>query len=117
MAYHGFTYSYEYGTVRETTFHIGVRLDPSINDVADFPAVLFFELPTGEVVHVAKIDNSDRHDGRAHIHRYYRTTGTNERDFEIDVESWEDAEELLTTHAEDWVLRYLDAHGRTPHTE
>lgn len=117
MSYPGFTYSYEYGTVRETTLFIGARLDPSIDDVDDFAILLFFELPSGEVVHVAKIDNTDRHDGEIHIHRNYREETRRVRDFDIDVETWHEAEDLIAANAERWAIRYLDVHGRKKRTD
>ena len=94
MTFTGFTYSYEHGTVRSTVYHIGVRLDPSPNDVQDFATILFFELPSGEVVRVAKVDNTEHADGKIHIHRNYREEGVAVRDFDVEISDWTEADGL-----------------------
>lgn len=114
MTSQGFTYSYEYSTVRDTPLFIGARLDPTIDDVENFAIILFFERPSGQVVHVAKIDNTDHHDGNIHIHRNYREKGRPVRDFDIDVENWHEAEEHLLANGERWAIRYVDTHGQNP---
>lgn len=45
-----FDYMYEVGSLRGTVFHVGVRADPSVDDVDSFAAVLFFELSNGSLV-------------------------------------------------------------------
>ncbi|MFB6354560.1 MAG: hypothetical protein ABEJ92_10810 [Halobacteriales archaeon] len=79
MRYPGFTYHYEHGRLQSIVYHIGARLDPSINDVDDVAIVLFFELPSGEVVRVAKVDNTEHGEGRVHVHRNYREKGRRPR--------------------------------------
>ena len=114
MTYPGFTYSYEHGTVRGTVYHIGARLDPSPDDVQDFAIVLFFVLPSGEVVRVAKVDDSEHGEGRIHVHRNYREEGADVRDFEVRIDDWTEAEAYLRESAERMVRTYVDNHGRTP---
>lgn len=112
MAYSGFTYTYEHGNVRGTVFHVGARLDPSFDDVQDFAIVLFFELASGEVVRVATVDNSERHDGEIHVHRNYREVGVDVRDFDVGIANWIEAEDYLVENAERMVRMYLDNHGK-----
>lgn len=114
MSYPGFTYHYEQGRIQDTVYHVGARLDPSPNHVQDFAIVLFFELPSGEVVQVAKIDNSEHGEGRVHIHRNYRERGVDVRDFDVGPSGWPEAEDYLQENAERMVRAYLDNHGRTP---
>lgn len=114
MTYPGFTYTYEHGTVRGTVYLIGARLDPSTSDVQDFAIVLFFELPSGEVVRVAKVDNTEHGDGKIHIHRNYREEGAEVRDFDVEISDWIEAEDYLLEHAERMVRTYIDNHGRAP---
>lgn len=112
MRFPGFTYHYEQGRIQNTVYHIGARLDPSVNNVQDFAIVLFFELPSGEVVRVAKVDNTAHGEGRVHVHRNYREEGRDVRDFDVDISDWIEAEDFLRQHA-DRVVR-LENHGKTP---
>lgn len=112
--YPGFDYHYEQGRVRDTVYHIGARLDPSPNNVQDFAIVLFFELPSAEVVRVAKVDNTEHGEGGVHVHRYYREEGRDVRDFDVDISDWVEAEDFLRQHADRMVRTYLDNHGITP---
>jgi hypothetical protein len=112
MNHPGFTYHYEQGRLRSTVYHIGARLDPSPNDVEDFAIVLFFELPSGEVVRVAKVDNSAHAEGRIHVHRNYREVGRDIRDFDVDINDWVEAEDYLREHAHRMVRTYLENHGK-----
>ena len=114
MEYPGFTYHYEQGVVRDTVYHLGARLDPSIHDVEDFAIVLFFELPSGEVVRVATVDDTEHGEGRIHVHRNYREAGRDIRDFDVDITDWVEAEDYLREHAERMVRTYLDNHGKAP---
>lgn len=111
MPYPGFEYHYESGTVRETTHFIGVRADPNLNCVEDFAVVLFFELPSGETIHVAKVDNTEHDEGRIHLHRNYRGS-ENVRDFDVEVSSLFEAEQLVQEHANEWVNKYLQNYER-----
>lgn len=112
MRYPGFTYHYEQGCVRGTVYHIGARLDPSPNDVEDFAIVLFFELPSGEVVRVAKVDNAEHGEGRIHVHRNYREEGRDVRDFDVEISDWVEAEDYLRERAEHMVRTYISNHGK-----
>lgn len=114
MSFPGFDYHYEHGRVRGTVFHIGARLDPSINNVEDFAIVLFFELPSGEVVRVAKVDNTEHGEGRVHVHRNYREAGLAVRDFDVEIADWIEAENYLREHADRMVRTYLEHHGNSP---
>lgn len=114
MSHPGFTYYYEQGRIRDIVYHIGVRLDPDVNDVQDFAIVLFFELPSGEVVRVAKVDNSEHGEGRVHVHRNYRERGVSVRDFDAGLSDWPEAEGYLQEHAERMVRTYIENHGKTP---
>lgn len=114
MRYPGFTYHYERGRVRGTVYHIGARLDSSIDNVEEFAIVLFFELPSGEAVRVAKVDNVEHGEGRIHVHRNYREEGRDVRDFDVDFSDWIEAEDYLREHAERMVRTYLNNHGKAP---
>lgn len=114
MTYRGFTYTYEHGTVQGTVYHIGARLAPSANDVQDFAIILFFELPSGEVVRVAKVDDTEHGDGKIHVHRNYREEGVEVRDFDVEISDWTEAEAHLKEHAERMVRTYIDNHGKAP---
>lgn len=67
-----FDYLHEAGTMRDLVFQVGVRADPTLNNVNSFAAILFFQKSNGDVVEVAKIDNSEHDDGEIHI-RYFPT--------------------------------------------
>lgn len=114
MRYPGFTYHYEQGRVRGTVYHIGARLAPSLNDVDDFAIVLFFGLPSGEVVRVAKVDNTEHGEGPIHVHRNYREEGRDIRDFDVEISDWIAAEDYLRKHAEHMVRTYISNHGKAP---
>lgn len=117
MSYPGFTYHYEQGHVGDTVYHIGARLDPNPNDVQDFAILLFFELPSGDVVHVAKVDNTEHGEGRVHIHRNYRDADADVRDFEVDLSDWIEAEDYLREHADRMIRTYLANHGKATREE
>lgn len=104
-----FEYSYPIDTVRGIVYNIGVRLDPSINNVESFAVVLFFGLPNGDRVEVAKVDSSP-HEGESDIHvdRYYREVGAEIKDFDQDIHSWDEAEQYMK---ENW-NRFVDTHYR-----
>lgn len=114
MTYPGFTYQYELGSIGETVYYLGARLDPSINNVKDFAIILFFELSSGEVVHVAKVDNTEHGEGRIHIHRNYRVQDAAVRDFDVTLSDWIEAEDYLKKHAHRMVRTYIGNHGKAP---
>jgi len=109
-----FSYVYEQGRVRETVFQVGARHTPSTNDVQSFAVVLFFELSDGTRVEVAKIDDSEHDEGTIHLDRYYRGTGAEIKDFDVDVNDCWEAENYLTDSWEHMARTYLDNHGRGP---
>ncbi|MDZ7700998.1 MAG: hypothetical protein U5J98_02405 [Halobacteriales archaeon] len=100
--------------MRDTVYHLGARRDPSIHDVDNFAMVLFFERSSGEVVRVAKVDNTEHGEGRIHVHRNYREAGRDIRDFDVDITDWVEAEDYLREQAERMVRTYLDNHGKAP---
>lgn len=95
MVYDGFTYHYEQGHVRDIVYHIRARFDPNANNVKDFAIIHFFELPSGEVVHVAQVDNSEHGEEEIHVHRNYRESGVDIRDFDVGLSDWAAAENYL----------------------
>jgi hypothetical protein len=113
-----FTYDYPLDKRREIEYSIGVRHDPSMNNVESFAAVLFFNLRDGTCVEVAKVDNS-QHDGEADIHidRYYREVGANIKQFDPDIEGWEDAEAYLIDNWKELADRYYENHGGEPRAD
>lgn len=79
-----FTYWHELGRYRERTYYLGIRADPSLNDVQSFAVVLYYERPEGGSVEVAKIDNSSHDEGDIHVDRYYRELSAPRKDFDAD---------------------------------
>lgn len=104
----GFDYVYEVGSLRGRVYRVGVRMDPSLNDVQSFAVVLFFERADGSRVELAKIDDAEHDDGEVHFDRYYRAESAERKDFDIDVDSVFEAEDLL---AENW-RRYARIYQR-----
>lgn len=115
MSQSDFTYRLAAGERRGIKYLIGVRHDPSINNVDSFAAILFFPLDDGTRIEVAKIDDS-AHDGERDIHidRYYREIGADVKDFDPDIEDWMDAEEYLRENWERLVDTYFQNHGAIP---
>ena len=113
-----FTYDYPVGERRSIEYRIGVRHDPSINNVESFAAILFFNLRDGSRVEVAKVDDS-QHEGEddIHIDRYYRADGARVQQFDTDIEEWEDAEEYLKENWRNLADRYYDNHGGEPRAD
>jgi hypothetical protein len=103
---------------RGTMYNIGVRLDPSINNVESFAAILFFQLRDGTRVEVAKVDNS-QHEGEddIHIDRYYREVGANIKQFDPDIEGWEDGVDHLIDNWKEFADRYYENHGGEPRAD
>lgn len=97
-----FEYTYDTGKYRNRTYRIGVRADPTLNNVESFAVVLFYEQADGKRIEIAKIDNTEHEEGVIHFDRYYRAEGAERKDFDIDIESVFEAEDRLE---DDW-LRY-----------
>lgn len=97
-----FDYTYDTGRYRHRTYQIGVRADPTLNNVESFAAVLFYEQADGKRIEIAKIDNAEHDEGKIHFDRYYREDGAGQKDFDIDIESVFEADDRL----EDNWLRY-----------
>jgi hypothetical protein len=112
MSYSGFAYTYNLEpTIRGRVFSIGVRADPSLNNVESFAVILFFRTRDGTRIEVAKIDTTPHDAGRIHIDRYYRAEGAEIKDFDTDIDDWVDAEAYLKTNWQRFARRYLDNHG------
>ncbi|SEP29156.1 hypothetical protein SAMN05216388_10674 [Halorientalis persicus] len=107
-----FTYEYDAETVRDTQFLIGARHTPSTNNVESFAVILFFELSDGTRVEVAKVDNSEHDEGTIHADRYYRETGAEIKDLDVDVSDCWDAEDWLLDNAQRFCRTYLENHGK-----
>lgn len=117
MTISGFTYVYEAGTIQDVVFQIGARHTPDSMQVESFAVVLFFELADGTRVEVAKIDNSEHRDGTIHIDRYYREVGTEDKDFDVDIDDCWEAEDFLKDNWEHYAHTYLQNHGKKPRTD
>ena len=98
------SYSYVLEKYHDRNYHIHVRASPSLNNVQSFAVVLFYRQADGSHVEVAKIDDSEQHEGQVHIDRYYREEGADQKDFTIDVTTPYEAEEFLL---ENW-KRFAD---------
>ncbi|MHC3439572.1 DUF7718 family protein [Natrialbaceae archaeon A-gly3] len=109
-----FTYVYDQGRIGDTVFHIGARHTPSTTNVESFAVILFFELADGTRVEVAKIDDAEHEEGDIHIDRYYREVGTDDKDFDIDVNDCWEAEDLLKENWNHFAQTYLRNHGKQP---
>lgn len=112
MNHSEFSYLYELSPpLREKTHSIGVRSDPSINNPESYAAILFFECADGTRVEVAKVDNSPHDEGDVHVDRYYRELGAEVKDFDVDFDSWVDAERHLTDNWQRFARLYDEHHG------
>lgn len=110
-----FEYQYSPGKRRDVRYTIGVRLDPSANNVESFAAILFFQLSDGTRVQVIKVDDSP-HNGKQDIHadRYYRGPSADLKDFDVQFEGWVDAEDYVERNWKDFVDTYHDNYGTEP---
>lgn len=107
-----FAYEYELSPkFRGIEYHIGVRTDPSINNVASFAVILFFEKRDGTRIEVAKVDNSTHEEDDIHIDRYYREIGAKIKDFDTSIDNYIDAEEHLEGNWQQFARLYDDHHG------
>lgn len=100
-----FAYAVEVGKFRDKTYQMGTKADPSLNAAMDpsreasWAVVLYYEKADGERIQVARIDNTEHEGGTIHIDRLYREERAERKDFDIDVNSYSDAEDYLT---ENW---------------
>ena len=110
-----FDYSYEVeGDLYGRTYHVGVRASPSLNQVEDFAALIFWVKSDGKLVEIARIDNTEHPDDEEdgpHIHRWYRGQDMHDRDYDIPVENWHEADGYLLDNFSDYAKRYEDNHG------
>lgn len=106
-----FTYYYHVGTYRGREFQIGVRAEPNLNVVESFAVVLFYERSEGEHVEVAKIDDNEHEEGTVHFDRYYRVDDAEIKDFDIEVDSVFEAEDLLEENWRRYARLYEKNHG------
>ena len=110
-----FTYKVSLDTHRQTTYSIGVRLDPTIDNVESFAAILFFALKDGTRVQIAKVDNTLHSDQPAiHVDRYYREPNHELKDFDTDIETWMEAEAYLRDNWQRFVRTYRRNYGDAP---
>lgn len=110
-----FTYMYQATKRRGINYVIGVRVDPSLEDPRSFAAILFFRLSDGTVVEVCKVDNSPHEGlGDVHVDRYYRVEGAAIKDFDVEIDGWDEADRYLKENAHDMVDRYYENHGAEP---
>ena len=107
-----FDYHYVAGRYLGREYRIGVRANPEIYDPESFAVVLFYKRPESEYVEVAKVDDSEHDEGAVHFDRYYRENKSERKDFDVEVHSIFDAEELLR---ENW-RRYARLHERNHET-
>lgn len=106
-----FTYYHNVGTYRGREFQVGVRVQPNLDVVESFAVVLFYERSKGEYVEVAKIDNSEADEGTVHFDRYYRTEDAERKDFDIEMNSVFEAEDLLEENWRRYARLYRENHG------
>lgn len=109
-----FTYVYDLGKIRDKTIQIGARHTPSTNNVESFAVVLFFELSDGTRVEVAKVDDTEHDDGKIHVDKYYRESGSDIKNFDVDISDCWEAEQMLTENWRHMARTYLDNYGGKP---
>jgi hypothetical protein len=108
-----FDYLHEAGKMREFVFQVGVRADPTLDNINSFAAILFFQKSNGEIVEVAKIDNTEHADGEIHIDRYYREQDADDKDFTVDVDDVWEADKHLKDNWQHYARTFLDNHGKS----
>lgn len=109
-----FEYSYEVGQLYDRAYAIGVRVSPDLNVVEVFAAILYWGRTDGEIIEIARIDDVEHpNDDQSgpHIHRWYRETATHERDYDIPVQNWHEADEYLADNFSIFARRYETNHG------
>lgn len=107
-----FDYIYDAGVYRNRTYQIGVRADPTLNNVESFAVVLFYEQADGKRIEIAKIDNAEHEEGTIHFDRYYREEGAPRKDFDMDIESVFGAEDYLGDNWQRYARLYEENHGK-----
>ena len=112
-----FDFTYFLGTYRDQQYHIGCRLDPNPNSVESYAIFLFFELVDGTVVEVALADNTEHEEGTHHVDRYYRAPGATVKDFDVEFETWYDAETYLVENWLRFARQYYGTYGNRPRTD
>lgn len=116
MQHSDFTILYEVGRRRGRGYNIGVRVDPSLNNVKSFAVVLFFQSDDGTRVPVVRVDDSSHGDGvekDAHVDRYDRSASSAVKEYDASIESWEDGIDYIEDNWKLFSDRYHDYHGET----
>lgn len=95
-------------------YQIGVRADPSLNDIDSFAAVLFYEREDGNRTQIARIDDTEHDDGEGDIHidRLYREKEAERKDHGIDVTDPFEADNYLSERWERFAQQYEANHGK-----
>jgi hypothetical protein len=106
-----FTYRHNVGTYRDREFQLGVRIEPNLNIGDSFAVVLFYEPSEEEYVEIAKIDDSEYEEGIVHFDRYHRAEDAESKDFDIEVDSVFEAEDLLEENWRRYARLYERNHG------
>ena len=114
----GFEYDYSLGLgPGGYEYGIGVAVRPDLNDVESFAALLFRSHDAGSLLEIARIDDTFHPTDPApkhrsiHIHRWYRDVRLHERDYDIDVTTWWEADAYLESNFERFARRYHENHG------
>ncbi len=109
-----FSYEYDATRVQDVQLQIGARHTPSTDNPESWAVILFFQLPDGTRVEVAKIDNSEHDEGTIHIDQYYREIGAEVKHFGLNVNDCWEAENHLSERALRFGQTYLQNHGKKP---
>lgn len=91
---------------------IGVRADQEIYDAESFAVVLFYKQTESDYVEIAKVDDSEHDEGEVHFDRYYRTDGTERKDFGVEIDSVFEAEKLLRGNWRRYARLHAENHGK-----
>jgi hypothetical protein len=109
-----FAYRYDVGTLYGRVYQIGVRADPSLNDIESFAAVLFYETADGDRTEIARIDDTSHEHGEGDIHldKLYREHGADRKDHGIDVAGPFEADHYLSERWETFAQQYETTHNK-----
>ncbi|GGL36277.1 hypothetical protein GCM10009037_19820 [Halarchaeum grantii] len=110
MTQSDFYYDYQIDTTFPDPLFLGVRLDPSANDPQSWAVVLGFGQADGTLTEIAKVDNSPHEAGDIHVDRYYREDSAEQKDFDIDISTYYEAEEYLRENATRYAALFLENH-------